>query len=87
MMWGMSFISVDDAVARYVKAGYAVEDRSESQVVMVRRRKMSLLWIVFLAILTVGLALLWLVWRLANPKFDRVVIRQGLDGRVVVKKY
>lgn len=82
----MSFNSIDDAVARYVRAGYSVEDRSESQVVMVRKRKMSLLWIIFLAIITVGLALLWILWRMANPKFERVVIRQGLDGRVTVRK-
>lgn len=84
--WGMSYRTLDDAVARLTRDGYAVEDRSESQVVMVRRRKLSLLWLIVLCVITVGLALLWVLWRMANPKFDRVVIRQLPDGKVTVSK-
>ena len=86
MLGGMSYRTLDDAVARLTRDGYAVEDRSESQVVMVRRRKLSLLWLIVLCVITVGLALLWVLWRMANPKFDRVVIRQLPDGKVTVSK-
>lgn len=82
----MSYRTLDEAVARLTRDGYAVEDRTESQVVMVRRKKLSRLLLIILCVITVGLALLWLLWRMANPKYDRVVIRQMPDGKITVQQ-
>ncbi|WP_143320104.1 hypothetical protein [Cellulomonas iranensis] len=73
--------ALDAEVARLVGKGYAVESRTESQAVLVRKRRIGLFWNVVLSFITVGFWLIVIAYRLINRKSDRVVLTV-VNGRV-----
>lgn len=73
---------LDAEVAALVAKGYAVESRTETQAVLVRKRRIGLFWNVVLSIITSGVWLIVIAYRLINRKSDRVVLTVGADGRV-----
>ncbi|MFN3865932.1 MAG: hypothetical protein ACK4MD_04370 [Demequina sp.] len=76
----MTNAAMDAEVARYVARGYGVESRTRSQVVLVRTRRMGWFWNSILVLVTGGLWLIYVVYRLANRKVDRVVLTSSGRG-------
>ena len=75
--------SLDAQVAQYVAKGFAVESRTESQAVLVKRSRIGLFWNVLLTVVTGGLWLIVIAYRLINRKSSRVVLTAREDGRTV----
>ncbi|WP_163275344.1 hypothetical protein [Cellulomonas iranensis] len=73
--------ALDSEVARWVSKGYAVEARTESQAILVRKRRIGLFWNVVLSVITSGIWLIVIAYRLINRKADRVVLTL-VNGRV-----
>lgn len=65
---------LDQKVADYVGKGWAVESRSETQAVMTKRSKIGWFWNVVLSVLTGGLWLLVVLYKVINRKTERVVL-------------
>ncbi|WP_062134447.1 hypothetical protein [Demequina aestuarii] len=72
--------AMDAEVASYVSRGYGVESRTRSQVVLVRTRRMGWFWNSILVLLTGGLWLIYVIYRLANRKVDRIVLTSAGRG-------
>lgn len=73
--------ALDSEVARLVSQGYAVEARTESQAILVKKRRIGLFWNVVLSVITSGIWLIVIAYRLINRKADRVVLTV-VNGRV-----
>lgn len=76
--------AMDAEVASYVARGYGIESRTRSQVVLARTRRVGWFWNSLLVILTSGIWLIYVVYRLANRKVDRVVLTAA--GRDAFKR-
>ncbi|MFW2513999.1 hypothetical protein ACNI3K_09495 [Demequina sp. SO4-13] len=76
--------TMDKEVAGYVRRGYGIESRTRSQVVLVRTRRVGWFWNSILVLLTGGLWLIYVIYRLANRKVDRIVLTSA--GRGAVKR-
>lgn len=74
---------MDQAVEKYVSRGYGVESRTESQVVMSKKATIGWFWNLLFTIITAGLWLLVVLYRLINRKTYRVVLTIDPDGRLV----
>lgn len=74
---------LDQAVAGYIAKGWAVESRTETQAVLVKRSKIGLFWNVVLSILTGGLWLIVVLYKVLNRKSHRKVITVDPSGRLV----
>lgn len=76
--------ALDQAVTAYVKHGYAIESYAGWQAVVGRRRRVSVLLNLVLAVVTGGLWLVVLAIRLLNWPVDRAVLtvdeRGGISG-------
>lgn len=73
---------LDAHVARHVARGYAVESRTASQVVLVKQRRIGWFWNTILVLVTGGLWLIYVIYRVVNRKADRVVFTLGADDKV-----
>ncbi|MFV0634464.1 hypothetical protein [Demequina sp.] len=69
---------LDAEVARYVARGYGIESRTPTQVVLAKQRRVGWFCNTLLVIVTGGLWLIYVIYRLANRKYDRVVLT--VDG-------
>lgn len=78
----MNASGLDVEVARWVAQGYAVESRTESQAVLVKRRRIGWFWNTGLTLFTGGLWLIYVVYRLVNRGADRVVLTVDPTGRI-----
>lgn len=65
---------LDQKVAAYVAKGWAVESRTETQAVMSRKSRIGWFWNIVLTVLTGGLWLLVVLYRVVNRKVERVVL-------------
>lgn len=65
---------LDQKVAEYVAKGYAVESRTESQSVMTKKKNIGWMWNILLTVLTGGLWLIVVFFKLVNRKTERVVL-------------
>ena len=74
---------MDALVAKYVSRGWAVESRTETQTVLVRRKKLGWFWNILLTVVTAGLWLIVVFFKLVNRKSYRKTITVMPDGRVV----
>lgn len=76
-------VVLDQAVAEYVGKGWAVESRTESQVVLSKRSRIGWFWNIVLSVLTGGLWLLVVLYKVLNRKTSRVVLTLDPSGRVL----
>ena len=76
---------VDQAVAKYVSEGWAVESRTDSQVVLSKRARIGWFWNIVLSLLTGGLWLLVVLFKVLNRKTERVVLTLDPSGRVITQ--
>lgn len=65
---------LDQKVAEYVAKGYAVESRTDTQAVMTRKPRLGWFWNILLTVLTGGLWLVVVFFKLVNRKVERVVL-------------
>lgn len=81
----MSKDPLNDHVANYVKRGYVVSSRTPSQVVLTKARRLGFLWWVIhllLSVITGGLWLIYVFYRVLRPKLHQVVLTVDNAGRV-----
>ncbi|MDQ0735319.1 hypothetical protein [Arthrobacter agilis] len=76
-------MTLDAAVADYVRRGYAVESRTNTQAVMAKKRRIGWFWNILLSIVTGGLWLIVVIVRLINRKVDRVVLNADPTGMLI----
>lgn len=65
---------LDQKVAEYVAKGYAVESRTDTQAVVSRKKKIGLVSNVLLTLLTGGIWLVVVAYKVINRKTERVVL-------------
>jgi hypothetical protein len=65
---------LDQKIAEYVRKGWAVESRTDTQAVMSRRSRIGWFWNIVLSVLTGGLWLLVVLYKVVNRKTERVVL-------------
>jgi hypothetical protein len=70
-------------VASYVARGYAVESTTPGQAILSKKSRIGWFWNVLLSVVTGGLWLIVVVYKLINRKTDRVVLTVSEDGRVI----
>lgn len=76
-------------VAKYARQGYTVTDRSPGQVILQRKKKIGLLYIlvmILLAVSVIGLLLLFPLLRMVNRKMETIVLTVDASGRVTARK-
>ena len=65
---------MDQAVAQYVNKGWAVESRTDTQVVLTKKARIGWFWNIVLSVCTGGLWLLVVLYKVINRKVERKVI-------------
>jgi hypothetical protein len=65
---------MDQAVAQYVNKGWAVESRTDTQVVLTKKARIGWFWNITLSVLTGGLWLLVVLYKVVNRKVERKVL-------------
>jgi len=73
---------LDQAVAKYVAQGWAIESRTDTQVVLTRKPKLGWFWNILLTVLTGGLWLIVVFFKLVNRKVERKVLTADTAGNV-----
>ena len=68
---------LDQAVAKYVAQGWAVESRTDSQAVVSRKARIGWFWNIALSVLTGGLWLIVVLYKVVNRKVERKVLHRG----------
>ena len=65
---------MDQAVAQYVNKGWAVESRTDTQVVLTKKARIGWFWNTILSIFTGGIWLLVVLYKVVNRKVERKVL-------------
>lgn len=65
---------LDQKVAEYVNKGWAVESRTETQAVLTKKARIGWFWNVVLSVLTGGIWLLVVLYKVLNRKIERKVL-------------
>lgn len=76
-------VFVDALVAKYVSNGWAVESRTETQAVLVRKKKLGWFWNILLTLVTAGLWLIVVFFKIVNRKTYRKTITVRSDGQII----
>jgi hypothetical protein len=74
---------MDQAVAQYVSKGWAVESRTATQVVLTKKSRIGWFWNIVLSVLTGGLWLIVVVFKLINRKVERRVLTADTAGNLI----
>lgn len=74
---------MDQAVAQYVRQGWAVESRTETQAVLTRKPKIGWFFNILLSVLTGGLWLIVVFFKLINRKIERKVLTVDSAGNLI----
>jgi hypothetical protein len=69
-------------VASYVGRGFTVEAQTPGQAIMSKKSRIGWFWNIVLSVLTGGLWLIVVVFRLINRKVERVVLTVDESGRI-----
>lgn len=70
--WGIALL--DQKVAEYVAKGWSVESRTDTQAVVSKKARIGWFWNIVLSVLTGGLWLLVVLYKVINRKTERVVL-------------
>lgn len=73
---------LDQAVAKYVGQGWAIESRTETQAVLTKKSRIGWFWNIVLSVLTGGLWLIVVIYKLVNRKVERKVLTADAMGNV-----
>jgi len=74
---------MDQAVAQYVRQGWAVESRTETQAIMTRKARIGWFWNIVLSVLTGGIWLLVVLYKVINRKVERKVLTVDAAGNLI----
>lgn len=74
---------LDQAVAQYVNDGWTIESRTDTQAVMARKARIGWFWNILLSVLTGGLWLIVVFFKLVNRKVERRVLTADASGNLV----
>lgn len=74
---------MDQAVAQHVSKGWSVESRTDTQAVLTRKPKIGWFWNIVLTVLTGGIWLVVVVFKLINRKVERRVLTVDQSGRLI----
>jgi hypothetical protein len=74
---------LDQAVAQYVGRGWAIESRTQTQVVLTRKAKIGWFWNILLSVVTGGIWLIVVFFKLVNRKVERKVLTADSAGNLV----
>lgn len=74
---------LDQAVAKYVGAGWSVESRSDTQVTMTRKVRIGWFFNLVLIVLTGGLWGIVVFFKLVNRKVERRVLTADAAGNLI----
>ena len=74
---------LDQAVAEHVNKGWAVESRTETQAVVTRKSRIGWFWNIVLTVLTGGIWLLVVLYKVINRKVERKVLTVDQSGRLI----
>ena len=66
--------TLDAQVQKYVNDGWAVESRTETQAVVTKKKRIGWFFNIVLSVLTGGLWLLVVLYKVINRKTERVVL-------------
>ena len=75
--------SLDAAVAQHVNNGWSVESRTETQAIVTKRSRIGWFLNTVLTVLTGGLWLIVVVFKLINRKVERRVLTVDQSGNLV----
>jgi hypothetical protein len=75
--------ALNSEVAKYVARGYAVESSAPGQVILSKKARIGVFWNIVLSILTGGLWLVVVAFKLINRKTSRVALTVNENGQVV----
>ena len=73
---------LDAEIAKAVRQGWTVQSRSDYQAVLTKQRKIGLVGNLLLTVVTGGLWLIWVLYRVLNRKSDARTITVGVDGKL-----
>jgi len=65
---------MDQAVAEHVNKGWAIESRTDTQVVLTKKARIGWFWNIALTLLTGGLWLIVVLYKVINRKVERKVL-------------
>lgn len=65
---------MDQAVAQHVKQGWAIESRTDTQVVLTKKARIGWFFNIVLTVCTGGLWLLVVLYKVVNRKVERKVL-------------
>jgi hypothetical protein len=74
---------LDAAIMRWAVDGWLVSNRAGNQVVLHRRTRVGWFWNTVGVLVTFGLWLIYVIYRVANPTFDTAVLQVTEYGEVV----
>lgn len=74
---------LDQAVAQYVAKGWTVESRTDTQAVLSRKARIGWFWNIILSVLTGGLWLIVVFFKLVNRKVERKVLTADASGNLL----
>jgi len=74
---------LDAAVQQHVNAGWSVESRTENQAVLTKKKRIGWMWNILLTVLTGGLWLVVVFFKMVNRKVERKVIMVDAAGNLV----
>lgn len=73
---------LDAEIAKAVRQGWTVQSRSDYQAVLAKQRKIGLVGNLILTLITGGLWLIWVAYRVINRKSDTRTITVDTNGKV-----
>ena len=73
---------LDAEIAKAVRQGWTVQSRSDYQAVLTKQRKIGLVGNLLLTVVTGGLWLIWVLYRVLNRKSDARTITVDVDGKL-----
>jgi hypothetical protein len=76
---------LDAEIAKYARQGYTVTDRGPRQAILQRKARVKWLTVTLLSLLTFGIFLVIVLFRIVNRKMETVVITVDERGKVRVK--
>ncbi|MCY1241366.1 hypothetical protein D9M72_542630 [compost metagenome] len=66
--------TLDAAVAKHVNDGWAIESRTDTQAVVTKKARIGWFWNIVLSVVTGGLWLLVVLYKVINRKVERKVL-------------
>ena len=74
--------ALDAEIAKTVRQGWEVQTRTDFQAVLTKKRKIGLIGNILLTLVTGGIWLIWVAYRIINRKHDTRTLTVDTKGKV-----